>query len=65
MYIFSSGFIANFLFRRTNCKKLGKFPLGAFWGNFGGILRDFWGIFWYLGYFQSFIYIFFFKYKKE
>jgi hypothetical protein len=35
-------------FARKKCKNLEKFPLGAFWG-----------IFWFLGHFQNFIFFYF------
>jgi hypothetical protein len=53
---FSSEFIAQMSYlKEKKCKNLEQFPLGAFWGNFG----IFWGICWFLEYFQNLIFFYF------
>jgi hypothetical protein len=55
---FSSGFIAQISYLEEKMQKFRKIPL---WGNFG----IFWGIFWFLEYFQNFIFFNFFEIKKN
>jgi hypothetical protein len=49
-YFLIRKFCSNFLLRRKNYKNFEKIPLGAFWGEFWGILGN------CLGYFHNFIF---------